>query len=90
MLIIISTRVGCYPPHRFVGNEEYFYLFGNGNCEYAMADVSIHANPDDLIPKCTDIIKQNPRGGRSDMVILLKLIMNIVNFLCNHFQVTFV
>ena len=68
----------------FIGKEAYFYIFGSGDCDYAMGDVSNQDNAiEEVTPKCMDVIteqkKKNSKRGRSDTVKINKI---IVEFHC--------
>ena len=68
-----------------LGKEGYFYIFGSGDCDYAMGDVSNQDNTiEEVTPKkCMDVIteqkKKNSKGGRSDTVKIKKI---LVEFHC--------
>ena len=54
-----------------LGKEGYFYIFGSGDCDFAMGDVSSQDNTiEEVTPKCMDVITENKdsKSGRSDTV----------------------
>ena len=54
-----------------LGKEGYFYIFGSGDCDFAMGDVSNQDNAiEEVTPKCMDVIteKKDFKSGRSDTV----------------------
>ena len=54
-----------------LGKEGYFYIFGSGDCDFAMGDVSNQDNTiEEVTSKCMDVITENKdsNSGRSDTV----------------------